>query len=228
VQQWEEVASAAIPGGRETMRLVRDGEELKILVGRAELMTNVSRGSERALGTLGCAHLRDRPGARVLIGGLGMGFTLRAALEILHPDATIVVSEIVPEVAQWARGPLAPLFDDCLDDPRVEVRIEDVHRTIQAGPASYDAIILDVDNGPVALTQHGNHRLYDPWGLKRARFALRPGGVLAVWSGAPDRRFKARLRLCGFEVVERRVHAEGKQSRRHIIWLATRPGGDAW
>ena len=228
MRPWEEVGRAVIPGSSETMRLMWGGNEFKILVGTIELMTNLSRGSELALGRMGCEHLRERPNARVLIGGLGMGFTLRAALAVLRPDATIVVSELVPEVAEWARGPLGAVFEGSLDDPRVELRIEDVHRTIQAGPASYDAILLDVDNGPEALTLHGNDRLYDPWGLKRARFALRREGILAVWSGSPDRKFKARLGLCGFEVVERRVHADDETSRQHVIWFATRPGGDAW
>jgi spermidine synthase len=125
-------------------------------------------------------------------------------------------------VTAWARGPLSELFAGSLDDPRVELRVEDVSRAIQSGPAEYDAILLDVDNGPEGLTRRANDRLYDIWGLKRARFALRPNGILAVWSGGPDRIFKARLHRAGFAVEEVRVHANGSNGRRHVLWLATR------
>ena len=210
------------------MRLMRRGDEFSILVGRIELMNNRLRGSEQALATLTCARLRDRPRAKILIGGLGMGFTLGAALEALGPGAWVVVSELIPAVTAWARGPLAHLFEGNLDDPRVELRVEDVNRAIQSGPAQYDAILLDVDNGPEGLTSKSNDRLYDVQGLRRARFALRPRGILAVWSGSPDRKFKARLQHCGFDVEEQRVHANGRSGRRHVLWLATRPGGASW
>ena len=220
---WVEVDSAPIPGAPETMRLIRRGDDFSIMVGARELMTNLRRGSEQALGTLGCARLRERAQPRILIGGLGMGFTLRAALGALGPSARVVVAELIPAVVAWARGPLAHLFAGSLDDPRVELRVEDVGRVIQSGPAQYDAILLDVDNGPEGLTRRGNDDLYDAWGVKRVRFALRPGGLLAVWSGAPDRRFKARLARCGFTVEEQRVYAQGRSGPRHILWLATRP-----
>jgi spermidine synthase len=226
---WTEVDSTAIPGEPDGLRLMRRGDDYSIMVGPNELMTNQDRGSERALGTLTCERLGDRPAPRILIGGLGMGFTLRAALETLGPDARVVVAELVPGVAAWARGPLAHLFGGSLDDPRVELRIGDVAREIQAGAAQYDAILLDVDNGPKPLTSRANNRLYDIWGVKRARYALKPDGILAVWSGAPDRKFKARLALCGFTIDERRIHASGrKDSRRHVLWLATRPADSAW
>lgn len=205
------------------MRLMRRGDEFSIVVGTTELMNNRQRGSERALGVLGCARLRERAQPRVLIGGLGMGFTLRAALDTLGPSARVVVAELIPAVVAWARGPLAPTVAGSLDDPRVELRTEDVGRAIQSGPAQYDAILLDVDNGPRGLTRRTNDSLYDAWGLKRARFALRPDGILAVWSGSPDRRFKARLKRLGFAVDEQRVHAHGRSGRRHVVWLATRP-----
>lgn len=226
---WVHVDTAAIPGEQDSLRLMQRGDEFSMRVGRVELMNNRLRGSEQALATLTCARLRDRPQARILIGGLGMGFTLKAALDTLGPAARIVVAELIPAVAEWARGPLFHLFDGSLDDPRVELRIEDVNRAIQSGPAQYDAILLDVDNGPEGLTRRSNDRLYDVWGLGRARFALRPNGILAVWSGSPDRKFKARLQRCGFTVDEQRVHANGRNSgRRHVLWLATRPGGTAW
>jgi spermidine synthase len=226
---WVHVDTAAIPGAQDALRLMRRGDEFSMMVGPNELMTNQLRGSEQALATLTCARLRDRPEARILIGGLGMGFTLKAALDALSPAARVVVAELVPGVAQWAQGPLSHLFGDSLDDPRVELRIEDVNRVIQSGPAQYDAILLDVDNGPQPLTRWSNNRLYDLWGLKRARYALRPNGILAVWSGAPDRRFKARLRLCGFAVDEQRVYANNQgNGHRHVLWLATRPGDASW
>ncbi|WP_375461207.1 spermidine synthase [uncultured Enterovirga sp.] len=205
---------------------MRRGEDFSMVVGRAELMTNQGRGSEQALATLTCARLRDRPRARILIGGLGMGFTLRAALDALGPNAEIVVAELIPGVVDWARGPLSHLFGDALDDPRVEIRLDDVGRVIQSGRAHYDAILLDVDNGPQPLTRGRNGRLYDVWGVRRARFALRPQGILAVWSGSPHRKFKARLRLCGFAVDEERMRSPGQKG--HVIWLATRPDNAAW
>jgi spermidine synthase len=156
-----------------------------------------------------------------------MGFTLRAALDALGPEASVVVAELVPAVTAWARGPLSTLFAGSLDDPRVELRVEDVSRSIQLGPTQYDAILLDVDNGPEGLTRRANDRLYDIWGLKRARYALRPNGILAVWSGGPDRKFKARLQRSGFNVEEVRVHAHGSSGRRHVLWLATRSNDDA-
>ena len=219
---WVQLDAGSIPGEGDAMRLMKRGDEFSIRVGSTELMNNRLSGSERALATLTCARLRDPARARVLIGGLGMGFTLRAALDALGPEARVVVAELVPAVAAWARGPLAHLFGESLDDPRVELRVEDVSRAIQSGPARHDAILLDVDNGPDGLTSRANDRLYDIWGLKRARWALRPEGILAVWSGSPDRRFKARLGRAGFAVEEARVRANGASGRRHVLWLARR------
>lgn len=225
---WVHLDTASIPGEQDTLRLMRRGDEFSIVVGTTELMNNRARGSEQALAKLTCARLDDRARARVLIGGLGMGFTLQAALDELGPAAEVVVAELIPAVTTWARGPLAHLFDGSLDDPRVELRVEDVGLAIQSGPGRYDAILLDVDNGPEGLTRRANDRLYDTWGLKRARFALKPRGILAVWSGSPDRKFKARLQLCGFRVDEVRVHAHGKSGRRNVLWLATRADENAW
>ncbi len=219
---WVHLDTAAIPGEQDVLRLMQRGDEFSIVVGTIELMNNRLRGSEKALARLTCARLQDRPRARVLIGGLGMGFTLRAALEELGTEASVVIAELVPAVTAWARGPLSHLFAGSLDDPRVELRVEDVNRAIQSGPAQYDAILLDVDNGPEGLTRRANDRLYDIWGLRRARYALRSDGILAVWSSGPDRKFKARLQRSGFTVDEVRVHANGSSGRRHILWLATR------
>jgi spermidine synthase len=223
LSSWVQLDTGGIPGGLGELHLMQRGDEFSIMVGQTELMTNQVRGSERALATLTCARLQDRLHARVLIGGLGMGFTLRGALDGLGPEASVIVAELVPAVADWARGPLSPLFAGSLDDPRVELRLEDVNRTIQSGPAQFDAILLDVDNGAQGLTQRANDRLYDIWGLRRALYALRPNGTLAVWSGGPDRRFKARLRRAGFEVEEVRVYANGSSGRRHVLWLARSP-----
>ncbi|KMO33487.1 spermidine synthase [Methylobacterium aquaticum] len=220
---WTELETGPIPGGGRSLRLVRRDDEYLIVVDGMELMGSHRSGSERELAALACAGLRDRAGPRVLIGGLGMGFTLRAALAELGPDATIVVAELVPAVLAWARGPLAHVFGGCLDDPRVEIREADVNRVIQSGPRAWDALLLDVDNGPRGLVSRANDRLYDAWGLKRAFWALRPGGVLAVWSGCPDRAFKARLKRTGFAVVEHRLRSERPGRTPHVVWIATRP-----
>ena len=178
--------------------------------------------SEKALATLACDRLDDPARACVLIGGLGMGFTLCAALDRLGPHARVVVAELIPGVVDWARGPLSHLFAGSLDDPRVEMRIEDVRHTIQSGAGRYDAILLDVDNGPEGFTRRANDRLYDVAGLKRARQALRPRGILGVWSQGPDQTFATRLRTIGFEVDEVRVHANGRSGPRHVLWFARR------
>jgi spermidine synthase len=220
---WVQLDTASVPGEPDPLRLMQRGDEFSIRIGTAELMNNRRSGSEEALARLTCARLKARPGASILIGGLGMGFTLRAALDGLGPDARVVVAEIMPAVAAWARGPLAHVFAGSLDDPRVELVVTDVSQVIQSAPARFDAILLDVDNGPEGLTRRANDRLYDMWGLKRARFALRAKGILAVWSGRPDRKFKARLQRAGFEVDEMRVHAHGNSGHRHVVWLATSP-----
>jgi len=220
---WVHVDTAAIPGGGKSLALMQRGSEFTIVVDEKELMNSTRGSSEEALASLACARLVDRPDARVLIGGLGMGFTLRAALETLGPDARIVVAELVPEVAAWARGPLAEIFQGCLDDGRVELCETDVTRLVQSAPAHWDAILLDVDNGPEGLMRRSNDRLYDTWGLKRAQWALKPGGVLAVWSGTPDRKFKARIQRLGFRVEEVRMPANGVSGPRHVIWIAVQP-----
>lgn len=221
---WVHLDSSAIPETGATLHLLRQGDAYSIQVGSNELMTNLDRRSEQALASIACARLRDRPRARILIGGLGMGFTLRAALAALGPEARVVVAELVPAVVAWARGPLAHLFGDSLDDPRVEIVVGDVNRLIQSGPERFDAILLDVDNGPSGMTRRENDRLYDRWGLRRAHYALTRGGILGIWSGKPDRRFKARLRLHGFAVDEVRVRANGgADGPRHVLWFGIRP-----
>jgi spermidine synthase len=216
---WFELDRAALPHGGE-LRLMRRGHEFSIKLGVAELMTSRLFASEEALATLAAETLNGRSTPRVLIGGLGMGFTLRAALGAFGVGAQIVVCELVPAVVRWARGPMAELFDGCLDDPRVELVEADVGALIRAAKPPYDAILLDVDNGPEGLTQSTNDPLYSMQGLASARAALRPGGVLAVWSQGPDRAFAKRFEKAGFSVEDKRVRARGPQGgSRHVIWL---------
>lgn len=217
---WIKLDTAGIPGGREELTLKRRGDEFSIMLGSNELMNSRVSGSEEALAKLSCASLEDRPAPRLLIGGLGMGFTLRAALAVLGPDARIAVAELVPAVVAWARGPMAGIFAGCLDDPRVAILEADVADAIADASNAYDAILLDVDNGPDGLSRAANDRLYDARGLATARRALAPGGVLAVWSAHPDRAFAARLRRAGFAVEEVNTRARGKRGARHVIWLA--------
>lgn len=221
---WTCLDTATVPGDGGDLRLMRRGEEYSIMSGAVELMNSRLSGSEEALATLVGGRLKDRAAPRVLIGGYGMGFTLRSALACLGPQAQIAVAELVPAVIAWARGPMARLTGDCLDDRRVRVFQTDVGLLIQDALGAYDAILLDVDNGPEGLSRAANDRLYDRAGLDAARRALRPSGVLAVWSASPSAPFNQRLRKAGFSVEEHRVRA-GRSGRgaRHMIWLATAP-----
>ena len=222
---WMQLATAIAPGGG-TLRLMRRGAEFSIrLEGGNELMNSRLGGSEKALATLALDRLAGRPAPRVLIGGLGMGFTLRAAQAMTPPDARLVVSEIVPDLVAWAGQHMTEVFGDCLSDPRVELRTGDVGGVIGEAAASFDAILLDVDNGPGGLTRPGNDALYREDGLRSAHRALAPGGVLAVWSAAPDPVFSKRLSQCGFDVSTRTIRAGGgKRGPRHTIWIAVRSG----
>ncbi len=224
---WVQLDTARVPGGDGELRLMQRGAEFSIFAGAIELMSSRLSGSEEALASLTCARLLNRPRPHVLIGGLGMGFTLRAALAALGPDAAIIVAELAPEVVAWARGPLAAIHGDSLTDPRVTVFIGDVGAAIDGAPARYDAILLDVDNGPVGLMRAANDDLYDAYGLRQAQAALRPGGVLSVWSATPDAAFAQRLRAVGYGVEEHRVRAnKGRSGSRHVIWLATKAGAE--
>ena len=215
------IDTAPLPGGGE-LRLFRRGEEYSIMLGANELMNSRLSGSEEALATLALARIGGQAPPAVLIGGLGMGFTLRAALERLPAGASVTVVELVPAVIEWAKGPMADLFAGSLEDPRVILAAADVAETIAASRSAFDAILLDVDNGPDGLTVESNDRLYSPAGLAAARAALRPGGMLAVWSAAPDVGFTQRLRRAGFAVAEETVRARGRKGARHVIWVAAR------
>ncbi|MBY3129883.1 hypothetical protein HFO15_33615 [Rhizobium laguerreae] len=221
---WIQLDSATIPGENGELRLKQRGSEFSIMLGANELMNSRLSGSEEALATLSWDRIKAHPKPRILIGGLGMGFTLRAALAVLPEDAGVTVAELVPSVVAWARGPMAEVFQGCLDDPRVGIHQGDVGEAIRAGKAAYDAILLDVDNGPDGLTRKSNDRLYDVAGLRAASDALRPGGVLAVWSSGPDPNFTRRLKDSGFSVDAINTRANGKRGgARHIIWLAVKP-----
>ena len=220
----EHLATAHVPGGAE-LRLVRRGTDFMIVMARNELMNSRMSWSEEALATRTCARLASA-GIRapnLLIGGYGMGFTLRAALAVLPADARVTVAEIVPEIVDWARGPMAALTGESLDDPRVTLAFGDVARMIANARETFDAILLDVDNGPDGLSRAGNEWLYVPVGLAAAKAALRPGGVLAIWSAGSDASFTRRLRDAGFAVEEVVVKARANgKGPRHVIWFATK------
>ena len=219
----ETLASAQVPDG-ETLTLISHGRDFIIMLGRDELMGTRMQFSEEQLAVLTLAEL-DAPRPRVLIGGYGMGFTFRKALEKASEGAEIVVAEVVPEILEWAQGPLAELTGDTLSDPRGDVVLCDVAALIDDANdgtcEKWDAILLDVDNGPDGIVRDGNQRLYSTTGLGKARDALRPGGILAVWSAAPDYKFTRRLKEAGFEVEERRVRARpNNKGPHHTIWFA--------
>lgn len=216
----ELIDTIQVPGGDE-LRLYRRDKDFIIAIDRNELMSSRMSGSEEALATMSCDRLRSPDKAHLLIGGYGMGFTLRAALATLGPDAKITVAELVPGIIEWARGPMAELAAGCLDDPRVELVLGDVSKAIGSATRRYDAILLDVDNGPDGLTREANEGLYSAAGLARAKAALRPGGILAIWSAAPDARFTRRLTAAGFQVDEVGVRARSNgKGPRHVIWFA--------
>lgn len=220
---WELLECAQVPGDGGKICLYRRGGEFSIRVNGHELMNSRAHGSEEALSELACARITERGSPRVLIGGLGMGFTLASSLKRLSAGALVVVSELVPAVVKWNRGPLADLSGNSLQDGRVTVCEVDVGHVLKQEERAYDAILLDVDNGPEGLTREGNDRLYSQAGLDASFAALRPAGVLAVWSAAPDRAFARRLRRSGFGVDEIRVRARGSRGGgHHTIWIAVR------
>jgi spermidine synthase len=222
VKPLELLGQTTTPDGTD-LALTRRDREFIILANGKPLMSSRMHGSEEALATLTCRNLRsDRP--CVLVGGLGMGFTLRAALDLVPRDATVVVAELVPAVIEWNRGPLGPLAEHPLDDERVQVDVSDVALTLRASSGRFDAVLLDVDNGPDAFTQQGNGALYSDAGLAAARAALKPGGVLAIWSAWEHRKFEQRLRYNGFTVEVQRVRGRlTKGGPHHTIFLARRP-----
>jgi spermidine synthase len=221
---WVHLDTAAVPGGEGDLKLMRRGTEFAIFAGPSPLMNSRMSSSEVVLAELASERLRGLRAPRILIGGYGMGFTLRAALAGLGKDAAIVIAELVPAVLAWARGPMAELTAGCLDDPRVRIHEGDVGAAIAAANGAFDAILLDVDNGPDGLSRKANDRLYTRRGLEAARKALRPGGLLAIWSAAPSDAFTAELRRAGFAVEVVKARANKGRGVRHVIWAATKPG----
>jgi spermidine synthase len=220
---WKHLDSATVPGSKTELRLYQRDQELSIRVDGQELMNSRVYASEDALSQLGCARIKDRKKARVLIGGLGMGYSLKTALAELDASAEVVVAELVPAVVTWNRGPLGHLAGHPLRDARVAIKEQDVGRVMRTEPSGYDAILLDVDNGPEGLTRASNDWLYGRDGLLAAHAALRPGGVFGVWSASPNRTFVQRMQRAGFTVDEIPVRARGQgKGSRHTIWLATR------
>ncbi|QZH74096.1 MAG: spermidine synthase [Erythrobacter sp.] len=220
-----EIATAQIPGG-DTLTLVSHGRDFIIMLGRDELMGTRMQFSEEQLAQLTLERLQV-PAPRVLIGGYGMGFTFRAALAALPPEGRVVVAEVVPEILDWAKGPLAELTGDSLNDPRGEVVIADVAAlvddAVDGTTPFFDAILMDVDNGPDGIVREGNERLYTRTGIARMREALTVGGVLAIWSAAPDHKFTGRLKDAGLEVDVQRVRARpNNKGPQHTIWFARR------
>jgi spermidine synthase len=216
---WVHLDTAKVPGGGE-LKLMQRGQEFSIMAGSIALMNSRMSGSEIALAELACDRLRGCRNCRMLIGGYGMGFTLRAALSGLPRDARIVVAELVPAVIAWARGPMAELTAGCLDDPRVDIQNGDVGDVIASSRSRFDAILLDVDNGPDGLSRDANNGLYNSPGLKAARNALRPGGLMAIWSASPHAEFKRRLGYAGFAVEEVVARANKGRGGRYVIWIA--------
>ncbi|MDH3732882.1 MAG: hypothetical protein OEU54_05075 [Gemmatimonadota bacterium] len=215
--------TASIPGASDELGLYQRGADYFIkIVGGPELMSTRAHASEDALGSIACKGLRGKPGTRVLIGGLGMGFTSSAALKTLGVDAEVVVAEIVPAVVEWNRGALGEFAGRPLDDPRMQVQVVDVAVLLRKEPAAFDAIVLDVDNGPEGLTRASNQWLYSKSGLRAVFNTLRPGGAVAIWSAGPDKAFMKRLRAVGFVVEQITVRAHAGKGARHVIWMARR------
>ena len=215
--------SAPIPGSDKELRLYKHANDFSIdIAGEGELMSSRVHGSEEAMAELTCRRIASRIRARVLIGGLGMGFTLAAALKQLGGDAELVVAELIPKVVEWNRGALGAEAGNPLLDKRVTVKEGDVARILKAEKHAFDAILLDVDNGPNGLTHQNNDWLYSFPGLSASYNALKQRGILSVWSAGPDVRFSKRLRQTGFKVEEILVHAHGKKGGKCLIWIAER------
>ena len=213
----ERIDTAEVPGGGH-LELFRQGKEWSIWVGGDPLMTSTRSGSEEALAELGCRSLQGKPGGTVLVGGLGMGFTLAATLRLCGPEAQVTVSELVPAVHAWNLAHLGEVAGHPLDDPRTHVDLRDVALVMDESPARYDAILLDVDNGPSAMTQDDNGKLYKASGLAKIRRALKPGGIVAFWSAYADPRFLRTLEQAGFKAAEHKAGAHKGRGSRHVIW----------
>ena len=225
MRHWEKLGEAPIPGSDRSLTLHRDKDDFYIRIsGGGELMSSRRHGSEDALGYLPCRKLDNPDKARVLIGGLGMGFTLAAVLGVVGKRAEVTVAELIPGVIEWNRGPLGECSGRPLEDSRTRVFAGNVADVLSAKRSYFDVIAMDVDNGPEGLTQSDNDRLYDLQGIASAKKSLKPGGILAYWSAGRDPSFRKRLAQCGLQVEETMVHAHGRKGPRHCIWLASRGG----
>ena len=223
MKPWEVLGRTAAPDGT-ALTLLRHPSEYVIQANGENLMTSREFSSEKELGVLGCARARTLATPHVLIGGLGMGFTLRAVLDVLPAAAHVVVAELVPAVVEWNRTILGDLAGHPLNDPRVRIETADVTSVLRANTAGFDAVLLDVDNGPAALTVSSNASLYDGRGVTVTRDALRPGGILALWSARNDRRYERRLRETGFTVRREQVRGHANRGSRFTVVIATKPG----
>ena len=220
---WKLLSRSKTPDNKRELILYQRDTEYSIRVNGQELMNSRMFGSEMMLAELSCPEIAERKNANVLIGGLGMGYTLSAALRLLHPDADVLLAELVPSVVEWNKNVLGSLAGDPLKDSRVTVVIEDVINIINNNTSAFDAILLDVDNGPNSLTQEGNDELYSMSGVAMIHRALRPGGVVAVWSSSPDTGFMQRLNRSSFHVLEKKVRGRThKKGPVHTIWIATK------
>lgn len=219
---WVLLGSARVPGDDGEMRLYQRGSEFSIRVDHYELMNSRGHGSEDALGTLAAERIRGRSRARVLVGGLGMGFTAAALLKDLENGGEVVVAELVPEVVVWNHGPLGAVAEHPLADPRLTVREADVAQIIRTERGAWDAILLDVDNGPAGMTTDANDWLYSLDGLRASFAALRPAGVFAVWSSGDDASFTKRMKQAGFVTEQIRVRDRGSAGARYLIWIGSR------
>lgn len=221
MKPWESLATTRTPDGSRLELLVHDGDYL-IRAEGYELMTSRAHASEEAMMTLACPEPTE--GARVLVGGLGMGYTAAAALALMPARSSLVISELVPAVVEWNRGPLGPLAGHPLDDPRTELVVGDVVRVIQDASEEFDAMLLDVDNGPTALTDRGNSWLYTKAGLKAIRRGLRPGGSAAIWSVGDEPSFERRLREVGLTPSTHRIRAHGRRGTQHLVFVGKKAG----
>lgn len=223
MRHWTLLGEAQIPGSSQSLSLYQGKDDffIKISSGGGELMSTRKHGSEDALGALPCRQLKNAGKAHVLIGGLGMGFTLAAVLREVGPEAEVTVAELIPEVVDWNRGPLGERSGFPVNDPRTRVHVGDVAKLMRSKRGYFDVIALDVDNGPEGLTTSSNDWLYSTPGIVAAQEALTPDGILAYWSAGPDQAFHDRLRRCGFMVEEKVVYAHGNKGARHMIWLAS-------
>lgn len=219
---WKQLASATVPGDGGEMRLYQRGSEFSIRVDNYELMNSRVHGSEDALAEYACERLGNLDTPRILIGGLGMGFTLAAVLARVGPRAQVVVAELVPEVVIWNREEMGAINGDALEDPRVEIVDADVGSVIRSARDQFDAILLDVDNGPAGLTASTNDRLYSLAELRAAHAALRRSGVLAIWSSGPDNAFTKRLESAGFRAEVLIARGHGKSGGRYVVWTGVR------